>query len=320
VWLFPNATPPELLEAIKFADSAGIDDVWLGDEGPSGWDPFAICAAAAMQTSRVVLGVAVANPISRHPGATTLNAMTISELSQGRFRLAYGPGGSLPLDPFGLAVTTPVPALEWAMRLSRCVARGEALEDERGGYIPPAGARVFPELPLWVGARGPRLNDVAARLADGVFLSGIDRYQLPIVAEWARSNRLMEAPIEVATYLTACFDAETLWRCIPQFVHGLANGPVATLSALEVEATQVRIASEKLRDGNDVAAREILQGRVLDAVLAAGSTAHIASLLTNVAATTAASSIGIAVIGSRPLEDIKSCVDVFRAMDLISRP
>jgi 5,10-methylenetetrahydromethanopterin reductase len=323
IWLFPNATPVKIVEAIEFAESARIDEVWLGDEGPSGWDPFAICAAAAMRTSRIILGVAVANPITRHPGATTLSAMTISELSYGRFRLAYGPGGSLPLDPFGLQVTAPVATLEWALRLSRSVACGEPLSDTRAGfrYVPLPDARAVPELPIWVGARGPKLNEVAARLADGVFLSGLDRFQLPVVAEWARSaetSRLPDAPIKIAAYLTACFDERLVLRHAPQFVHGLANGPIATLAALGLDRAAVSLASDDLRRGNEEAAKRLMRGPVLDAVLAAGTTAHIASLLAEAAVATHASSVGLAVVGEHPIDDVSRCVDVFQSMDLIS--
>jgi 5,10-methylenetetrahydromethanopterin reductase len=323
VWLFPNATPVELVEAIEFADSAGIDELWLGDEGPSGWDPFAVCAAAAMRTSRIVLGVAVANPITRHPGATTLNAMTISELSNGRFRLAYGPGGSLPLAPFGLQVTTPVATMEWALRLSRAVARRERLDDPRPGfgYVPQPDARSVAALPIWVGARGPRLNEVAARLADGVFLSGLDRYQLPVVAEWVRTASTIgrsNTPIEIATYLTACFDEGLLARYGPQFVHGLAKGPAATLAALGLDSAHVNLASEDLRLGNEESAKRLVQGPVLDAVLATGTNAHVASLVSEAARATHASSIGIAVISDHPLNDVSRCVAVFQTMGLIS--
>jgi 5,10-methylenetetrahydromethanopterin reductase len=323
IWLFPNATPLKIVEAIEFAESARVDEVWLGDEGPSGWDPFAICAAAAMRTSRIILGVAVANPITRHPGVTTLNAMTISELSHGRFRLAYGPGGSLPLDPFGLQVTAPVATMEWALRLSRSVACREPMGDTRAGfrYVPPPDARAVPELPIWVGARGPRLNEVAARLADGVFLSGVDRFQLPVVAEWARAgttSRRPNAPIKIAAYLTACFDERLVSRHAPQFVHGLVNGPSTTLAALGLDHAAVSLASDDLRRGNEEAAKRLMKGSVLDAVLAAGMTAHVASLLAEAAVATQASSVGLAVIGEHPVSDVRHCVEVFQSMDLIS--
>ncbi|MCP6770043.1 hypothetical protein NL529_34860, partial [Klebsiella pneumoniae] len=42
---------------------------------------------------------------------------------------------------------------------------------------------------LFVGARGPRLNRLASRLADGVFLGGIPPFRYPEVVGWTRSAR-----------------------------------------------------------------------------------------------------------------------------------
>jgi alkanesulfonate monooxygenase SsuD/methylene tetrahydromethanopterin reductase-like flavin-dependent oxidoreductase (luciferase family) len=321
VWLFPNATPRALVEAIELADASGIGEVWLGDEGPIGWDPFAICAAASLRTRRVVLGVAVANPHTRHPGASTLAAMTIFELSLGRFRLAYGPGGSLPLEPFGLEASSPVATLEWALRVSRSVAHAATLVDPRPGfsYHPPPDARPVPDLSLWVGARGPRLNEVAARLADGVFLSGIDRFQLPVVAGWVREARpsTLRAP-QVATYLTACFSDELISRYAAQFIHGIADGPETMLGALGLDRVEVKQASDQLRSGNDSDAVRLLCGPVLDSVLATGTNEKISGLLAESALATSATSVGIAVMGDDPVADVSRCVDVFQTMGLIS--
>ena len=57
------------------AEEAGIDELWLGDEGPSR-DPFSVLAAAAQRTDRITLGVSVTNPFLRHPAVTAATAMT----------------------------------------------------------------------------------------------------------------------------------------------------------------------------------------------------------------------------------------------------
>ena len=44
-WLFPEASSAALVDAIVAAEDAGIDELWLGDEGPSR-DPFSVLAAA----------------------------------------------------------------------------------------------------------------------------------------------------------------------------------------------------------------------------------------------------------------------------------
>ena len=46
VWFFPEASAPELVDAVVEAERLGLDEVWLGDEGPAR-EPFTVLAAAA---------------------------------------------------------------------------------------------------------------------------------------------------------------------------------------------------------------------------------------------------------------------------------
>ena len=66
VWFFPDAPSASIVETIVAAEQLGLDEVWLGDEGPAR-DPFALLAAAAHVTRRIRLGIGVTNPYLRHP-------------------------------------------------------------------------------------------------------------------------------------------------------------------------------------------------------------------------------------------------------------
>jgi len=103
VWLFPDAPAESIVAAVHRAEQLGLDEFWIGDEGPAR-DPFTLLAAAAAVTTRIRLGVAVTNPYVRHPAITAVAAMTIQELSDGRAILGIGPGGSIALDPLGIAL------------------------------------------------------------------------------------------------------------------------------------------------------------------------------------------------------------------------
>ena len=52
IWLFPDAPSRAIVDATALAESLGIDEAWLGDEGP-GRDPFALLAAAAGVTTTI---------------------------------------------------------------------------------------------------------------------------------------------------------------------------------------------------------------------------------------------------------------------------
>jgi len=52
VWFFPDADARRTVALAERAESLGLDELWLGDEGPAR-DPFALLAAAAVATSRL---------------------------------------------------------------------------------------------------------------------------------------------------------------------------------------------------------------------------------------------------------------------------
>src|ERR1700678_147814 len=105
LWFFPGSTGPSIVGTIVAAEQAGLDEVWLGDEGPAR-DPFALLAAAAGVTTTIRLGVAVTNPYLRHPATTAATALTVHELSGGRMVLGMGAGGDLALGPAQLKPTS----------------------------------------------------------------------------------------------------------------------------------------------------------------------------------------------------------------------
>jgi len=198
LWLYPDAPAGALVDAVVAADRAGIDEVWIADEGVAR-EPLIVFAAAAGRTSRVRMGVGITSPALRHPGAVASSAATLDELAPGRVVLGFGVGGEQSLEPFGLTVDKPVALVRDALRTARAVVRRERSD----GYDPPAHAAPARSVPLFVGAKGEQLNRLASREGDGVFLSGFALDALDAPVAWARSVR----PVEVALYASVRFDA-----------------------------------------------------------------------------------------------------------------
>ena len=184
VWLFPAAPAPDIVEVIQHAESLGLDEIWLGDEGPAR-DPLAVLAAAATRTRSIRLAVGITNAYVRHPAATAISMMTINELSGGRAILGLGVGGSIALGPLGIVPSHPLATMRNALETIRAVLTGRASQ----AYAPPATAMTAPDLPLFVGSRGPLINRLASRLADGAFVAGVPVSQAAEVVGWARSVR-----------------------------------------------------------------------------------------------------------------------------------
>lgn len=192
--MFPSRPVGELVDAIVAAEAAGLDEVWLADEGVAR-EPVTVLAAAATRTSTIRLATGITSPALRHPGAIAASLATLDELSGGRAVLGLGVGGHLSLDPFGLTVEKPVAVMRDAISTARSVVRRE-----RGdGYVPPAHAMPARDVPIWVGARGPQLVRLASRLADGLFLSGCTPEQLDDIT----ANADTEGGTALAIYQSA---------------------------------------------------------------------------------------------------------------------
>ncbi len=193
--MFPGVAAPALVDAVVAAEELGLDEVWIADEGVAR-EPVPVLAAAAMATTRIRLGVGITSPLLRHPGSLAATVNTLDELSDGRAVLGLGVGGHLALGPFGLGTDRPVGVLADAIDMARAVLG----RHPGAGYDPPPHAAPARHVPIWVGGRGPQVTAMAARRADGVFLSGCTPEQVARIVSDVRARR---ADIGIALYHSA---------------------------------------------------------------------------------------------------------------------
>lgn len=192
--MFPGVPAGMLVDAVVAAEELGLDEVWIADEGV-GREPTTVLAATAPRTHRIRLAVGITSPLLRHPGAIAATFATLDELSGGRAVLGLGVGGEHSLAPFDLTTDRPVGVVREAVATARAVLATERSDT----YDPPAHAFGPRPVPIWIGARGPQMTKLAARVADGVFLSGCTSEQHVEIIERVRAIR----DIEIALYQSA---------------------------------------------------------------------------------------------------------------------
>lgn len=236
VWLYPGRPAGELLEAVVAAEEAGLDEVWIADEGPAR-DPLSVLAAAAVQTTRITLAIGITSPLLRHPGALASTAATIDELSSGdesgagRMLLGLGLGGVESLEPFRIIADRPVARMAAAIAQCRDVLAQRASEH----YAPPAHAMPARPVPIWLGARGPQMIRLAARACDGVFLSGCTPADVARIIDQldsAESSSESAPCVGRALYHSASDgitgDTVSTWSCVGADLCDLAAGRTLT--------------------------------------------------------------------------------------------
>ena len=175
---------PDLRDAVRHAEDAGFDDVWLddhllSDEGDwrdpklEGWTSL---AAVAQVTTRARLGLLVAANTFRNPGLTAKLATTLDHLSDGRSILGIGGAWfereheAFGID-FGAGFGERLDRLGEALPLIRRLLDGERVTHQ-GRFYTMTDALCEPRpvqahLPILVGGTGPRKTiPMVARYAD----------------------------------------------------------------------------------------------------------------------------------------------------------
>jgi 5,10-methylenetetrahydromethanopterin reductase len=173
---FPLDAPLEQIVTLAgVAEDLGYDHVWATDDRLQR-DVFITLAAIAVATSRVRLGPGVTNPFSRHPALIAAAIATLDELSGGRAALGLGAGGTNH-RALGVRREAPVSALAETVDLIRGLLDGREITFE-GRVVHTVGARLdFSPLrrhvPIYIGARGPKMLELGGAVADGVIVGNI---------------------------------------------------------------------------------------------------------------------------------------------------
>ena len=169
------ATSMDTPEHVALAERLGYRRAWLYDSPALYPDVWMTLALAAERTDTIGLGPAVLVPSLRHPMVNAAATATLAAAAPGRVAVAIGSGFT------GRMVLGQRP-MRWAdvaayVRALRGLLRGEEVEWE-GHALRMLHPRRFGaprpiDVPILIGASGPKGLAVAAELGDGVFSGGV---------------------------------------------------------------------------------------------------------------------------------------------------
>ena len=174
---------------VAAAERLGYRRAWAYDSPAITSDVWMALALAADRTSTIGLGPAVLVPSLRHPMTNAAAIATLARLAPGRVTVALGAG-------FTGRYTLGKRPLRWAyveeyVAALRGLLRGETVTWE-GAPIRMMHTEGFVadrpvEVPVYIGADGPKGTAVAERLGDGVFAAA-----LPNAAAAGRPQALLQ--------------------------------------------------------------------------------------------------------------------------------
>jgi F420-dependent oxidoreductase-like protein len=169
-----SGVPSGLPATLADLESLGVDSFWTSEA--YGADAFTPLAWASGITTRARLGTSIAGIFGRSPATTAMSALTLDHLSGGRAVLGLGVSGPVVAERWhGARFTRPLAHMRDYVRAVRQVLAGGRLEQASGLSGTPSGSRGLksslrpwrPEIPVLIGAEGPRNVALAAEVGDG---------------------------------------------------------------------------------------------------------------------------------------------------------
>src|SRR5271157_591212 len=170
------------------AERLGFDSIWTAEA--YGSDAVTPLAWIGARTTKIRLGTAIMQMPARTPAMAAMTAMTLDQLSGGRFILGLGPSGPQVIEgwhgvPYGKPLTR---TREYITIIRKILAREEPLEFHGSEYeIPVRGAAATglgkplksilhgnPRIPIYTASISPAGLRCAAEVADGVFPMMVD--------------------------------------------------------------------------------------------------------------------------------------------------
>jgi F420-dependent oxidoreductase-like protein len=178
-----GAGPPEgAARLFAAADRLRLDQIWTAEAwGSDAWTPLAWWGS---HTSHVHLGTAVSQLSARPPATLAMTAMTMDHLTGGRVIIGVGTSNPQVVEGwYGQPYPRPLERTrEYIDILRAVIARQEPVRyDGRHYQLPLAGSAATglgkplrsilhpyrPEIPVYLGAEGPKNVALAAEIADG---------------------------------------------------------------------------------------------------------------------------------------------------------
>jgi 5,10-methylenetetrahydromethanopterin reductase len=243
---------------------------------------YAVAAAAAAVSERIVIGLGVVNPYTRHPALVAMETAALAALAPGRVVLGLGSSNRKWIEAqMAIPFKTPLRGLREGVEIVRRLLDGQrvtctgevfSVHDVALETPPPA------PVPILLGVKGPRALALAAEVADGVLCS--------ILASPAHIKRVRAATVprphfKIVAYVPIAVSDDgaraRAWMrpLVARYLAVLHGQSILADAGLDAERTQPF--RDALAAGRPAAG--LVSDEMLDAVAVAGTPAQCRAAL-----------------------------------------
>ena len=286
---------PEILRHARALDEHGFDTIWLAEAYP--WwrkhqmearSSTALSPLIGRETERLAVGWGIISPYTRHPVQVAMEARVTQEaVGGGRFYLGFG-ASKIFMKHIGEGERKPArprTAVKEAIEIVRGVLSGEALDydgREFAAHVPPlADDAETPReaVPLYVAGTGPRMQELAGEVGDGLLTPSITtpafvRYARENLAESAEKANRDPDELDLGCTVVASIDEdrdrgregarEIAGMYLANKVQNIQASADTLLEKAELTMDEIRPVAEAMERGGRLAAARAVSDEVLD--------------------------------------------------------
>ena len=172
---YARSNARDLVDLVQEAERLGVDSVWSAEAWGS--DAVTSLAYLAAKTERIKLGSGIMQISARTPSMTAMTALSLNELSEGRFLLGLGVSGPQVVEGLhGVGYAKPLGRLKETVAILRKAFAGEKLAYEGEHFVlPRPGGEGKPlrldhppaAVPIYLATLAPKSLEFTGAAADG---------------------------------------------------------------------------------------------------------------------------------------------------------
>ena len=287
---FSDCSIDDFLTLADLVDKTEFSRLWIqeGDQ-KSAWT---LAALALRYTKRVKVALGVTSPVRRHPQILAIEAATINEISVDRLVLGVGIATGA-IRNYGLQME-PLPAMRDTVAIIRGLLADATTEFSYSGKVfstrrPQKPFRI-PNLPIFLGAIGPQMLDLAGEVADGLILTRrgcfsaeYQKYAIDRVINSARTkNRDPNSLSFVGFFETSISEDGNLARQFVKKILGtytIPELPDSVSNLVDVNEKEVQVIKQRYSEGDFEGAIEAVTDKMVDMFAIAGTPTQCAEKL-----------------------------------------
>jgi hypothetical protein len=251
-----SCDPTNISEHAKIIEKYGFYRIWIRDMIIAPWELWTALSTVVLSTSKIRVGIDVANPYTRSPVVMAHAAVTMDRISKGRLDLGFGGGIARLLK--GMGIEKEEGALKECVQIVRSLLGGNSTTFTGKTFkINEMKLPVLPlskNIPIFIAAMDEKGFRIGGEISDGVLTVSANARFLEKAFQWTKRG---DDVIPLSTWLPFSLSKENL----STYLQMLASNFPMEFWAL-VEADKDGLSSDELIDILAICGEEDLGNKI----------------------------------------------------------